>query len=114
MVSDPKTRVDAQVSTKAHFAMAEADVRRTYGSLWNTTVVYGTVISVIVDTSGKRANAFLSVFCELPVGVRERRVNTRSVAFAGPVDPQLSNASTSLPHSLEIQTPESQPEVSFL
>ncbi len=36
------------------------------------------------------------------------------MAFAGLVDPHLSNASPSLPHSLEIQAPESQVEVSLL
>jgi hypothetical protein len=78
MSSDAKNQVDARVHAKAHFAMTDNDAKRTFGSLWNETLVPGTVVEVETDTSGKRASVFLKVRWDLPGGQRVKRVNLRS------------------------------------
>jgi hypothetical protein len=82
MSSDAKRKVGARFHTKSHFAMAENDAKRTFGSLWNETLVPGTVLGVETDSSGKRANVFLDVRRDLSGGQRVKRINVRS-AHAG-------------------------------
>jgi hypothetical protein len=74
--------VGAGFHTKAHFAIAENDAMRTFGSLWNETLVPGIVLGVETDTSGKRANVFLNVRWDLSGSQRVNRINVRS-ATAG-------------------------------
>jgi hypothetical protein len=88
MSSYAKRQVGARIHTKAHFDMAESDAKGTFGSLWNVTLVAGTVLGVEIDTSGKRANVFLNLRWNLPGGQRVKRINSRN-ATAG--EPRLSN-----------------------
>jgi hypothetical protein len=90
MFSDAKRQVGARIHTKAHFAMVENDAKRTFESLWNETLVAGTVLGVEIDTSRKRANVFLNVRWDLPGGQRVKRINSRSATDREPPSIKLA------------------------
>jgi hypothetical protein len=78
--TDAKRRVGARVNAKAHFAMSASDAKRTYGSAWNSRLVFGAVESVHEDDSGKRVSVIVTVTWDLAPGRKLRRVNVHSMA----------------------------------
>jgi hypothetical protein len=70
--------------------MAENYSKRTFGSLWNETLVAGTVLGVEIDTYGKRANIFLNVRWDLPGEQRVKLIISRNATAGGPPSIELA------------------------
>jgi hypothetical protein len=68
--TDAKRHLDACVLVKAHFTMSESDARQTFGSVWNTHLVSGTVESAHVDESGKGVRVSVAGMWDLPAGCK--------------------------------------------
>lgn len=81
-----KADVGARVHAKAHFAVGDRPARQSYWSRWNTALVFGTVLEVHVDDSGKHRNLFLDVMWDTLYEPKPRRVNDRRVHFGNAVE----------------------------
>jgi hypothetical protein len=59
--------------------MSAVNAKSTFGSVWNTKLVSGTVQSVVEDGAGKRVSVSVDVMWEQPAGPKARAVNVCSV-----------------------------------
>jgi hypothetical protein len=60
--------------------MSAVNAKSTFGSVWNTKLVSGTVLSVVEDGAGKGVSVSVDVMWEQPAGPKARMVNVCSVA----------------------------------